>query len=387
MDGDGINDYLVGGFNGNSGGSYKGRAYLYSGSTGAEIFQWEGAKGGDAFGVQVAGIDDLNSDGVPDIIIGARGADSNSMQQNGAVYAYSGADGTLIYRVDGDVNQSDFGSSLNPLGDVNGDSIADIIVGAPRSNNSKGIAYVISGVDGSIVHRLYSTINHGSMGSAVDGAGDLDSDGFEDVLVGAHGVDSGRVYIFSGASGELMDLKYQSESDNHFGWSVAGLGDVTGDGLPNFAVGAPNTDRRGLRDSGSVDLFGVRPFMELSTDQISAANGGWIDFKLDFPETSKGLQYKILISASGTGPTTYGIQIPLTLDALVQDTFNGAYPVPSHGRMHGNLNSDGDRRAWMDIPSGLPPSLIGSTHYFCAIAHSVGALPSVCSVAQGVIIL
>ncbi|MBC8404175.1 MAG: hypothetical protein H8E15_03030 [Planctomycetes bacterium] len=93
-----------------------------------------------------------------------------------------------------------------------------------------------------------------------------------------------------------------------------------------------------------------------------------MEFDIGFPHQVAGYFYKILILASGTGPTYHGAAIPLTLDQMVIDTFWNLYPVPVPGAMPGILDASGNANGTMTIPAGLPSSLIGNTYYFAAVA-------------------
>jgi hypothetical protein len=135
------------------------------------------------------------------------------------------------------VTTSSFGYAVAGAGDVNGDGYADFLVG---SYSASATFLYLGGVSGPAVVPVTLTIPIGAFtGAAIAGAGDINGDGYADVVVGAD--DARRAYLFfGGASGLLPTATVLSwpEGTYYFGWSVAGAGDVDGDGYADLAVGA-----------------------------------------------------------------------------------------------------------------------------------------------------
>jgi large repetitive protein len=212
IDGDGFDDVIVGA---PQTGNYSGSAFVYSGATGSLIYQWSGTTTA-AFGWSVSGAGDVNNDGFDDVIVGAyTSSDIGSLA--GSAYVYSGATGSLIYQWNGQNSYDYFGHSVSAAGDVNGDGFDDVIVGRPEGGASNtGSAYVYSGATGSLIYQ-WNGQNFGgnfNFGYSVSSAGDVDNDGFGDVIVG----DSGSAYVYSGATGSLI---YQWSVGGYFGHAVS----------------------------------------------------------------------------------------------------------------------------------------------------------------------
>jgi len=168
------------------------------------------------FGYSAAGIGgDVNADGVPDVIVGARNEDPGSSPTDaGRVYIVSGADGSLLHTLASPNEEIDgwFGQSVAGVGgDVNADGVPDVIVGAYKedpdsSPSGAGRAYILSGADGALLHTLASPNEEidGSFGWSVAGiGGDVNANGVPDIFVGAaweapgsSPQDAGRAYIF-----------------------------------------------------------------------------------------------------------------------------------------------------------------------------------------------
>jgi hypothetical protein len=242
---DGYDDVIVGaiGYDSNIG-----RAYIYFGGSTMDnnvdaTLTGEGTN--NYFGSSVSGAGDVNKDGYDDVIVGAYGYNSNT----GRAYIYFGGsnmNNTTDVTMTGEETNSYFGISVSGAGDVNGDGYDDIIVGAYGYNSNVGRAYIYYG--GNSMNNVADVIMDGGTGNffggSVSKAGDVNNDGYDDVIVGARGdqLNKGRVYIYNGGSNmnNVIDATMSGEEmDNYFGYSVSGAGDVNKDGYDDVIVGAP----------------------------------------------------------------------------------------------------------------------------------------------------
>ena len=259
VNGDGFADLIVGTRRDGPNGRDPGNARVFSGIDGSVLYTFNGD------GASVSGAGDVNGDGFDDLIVGAPNTENNGTR-SGSARVYSGVDGSVLYKFDGDSNNSQFGISVSGAGDVNGDGFADLIVGASLSDNNgrnSGSAKVFSGVDGSV---LYTFDGDGdsflsSFGESVSGAGDVNGDGFDDLIVGARGVDKngrdinfGRARVFSGVDGSVLYNFDGDSAGDQFGESVSGAGDVNGDGFADLIVGA-RFDDNNAPSSGSARVL------------------------------------------------------------------------------------------------------------------------------------
>ncbi|PCJ54123.1 MAG: hypothetical protein COA70_05655 [Planctomycetota bacterium] len=230
-----------------------------------QLYQWNGGSDLDSFGESVSTAGDVNGDGFPDVIVGAWAADPGGLADAGSAYAYSGADGSLLYQWDGAAAGDNFGYSVSGAGDVNGDGFADVIVGAwaadPGGFSQAGSAYVYSGANGSLLYQWDGTAMNEAFGISVSDAGEVNGDGFADVIVGSYWASpgglalAGSAYVYSGASGSLLHQWDGAATFDRFGVSVSSAGDVNSDGAADLIVGAHTADPGGLSSAGSAYVY------------------------------------------------------------------------------------------------------------------------------------
>lgn len=270
LDGDGRGDIAVGAPGERQGvGEDEGQVHIYSGATGARlrtILPPVSQHSGD-FGYALATIPDLNGDGRDELIIGdpRAGQDPN---RGGQVYIYSPVNGARLRTLISPNNQNDgrFGYAVSSVPDANSDGKPDIAVGAPREFGRTGRAYLFSGATGALLARVQSPgmEAEGRFGEAIAGIPDFNGDGRGDFIVGAphedpglSPSDNGRAYVYSGAGGGLL-LKLtppRSMPDEYFGYSVGVLPDVNGSGKPELVIGAPGEDHPNYGHAGAAYLY------------------------------------------------------------------------------------------------------------------------------------
>lgn len=216
------------------------RVFVYSGADGAEIYRLTPTPQSGSFGTAVADAGDVDDDGKHDIIVGA-----SAFGGRGAAFVYSGADGTLLFQLNGEASSDGFGSAVGGAGDLNNDGYDDVLVGAPGNDSAgsnAGRAYAYSGLDQTEIHHWDGEATTNNFGSGIAGIhADIDTDGVNDVIVGAHNAGpggQGRAYVYSGASGNLVYPLDPASPGATFGqFFVAGVGDVNCDGTADVYVG------------------------------------------------------------------------------------------------------------------------------------------------------
>ena len=252
LNGDGFDDLIVGtyGFS-----SSKSSVYIYLGGNDMDtasdiellsesIFQY--------FGHSAAGVGDVNGDGYDDVVVGAYGTKS----YEGRSYLYFGGndmDNAPDVIFDGEEGNSGFGFQVSGAGDVNSDGYSDILVSAPFYNNSAGRVYVYFGgvnISAETDFVLDGEDENDYFGYSTASAGNVNGDDSGDIIIGAYSHDSfkGKAYLYYGSkSGNGftgIDISGQG-SENCFGYSVASAGDINSDGYDEVLIGATNFENEG----------------------------------------------------------------------------------------------------------------------------------------------
>ncbi|MEM6298284.1 MAG: integrin alpha, partial [Bacteroidota bacterium] len=329
INGDLIDDFIIGAFNSSANGNKSGAAYVVFGNStggfssgvlelsalnGSDGFILEGATIGDQAGASVGSAGDLNGDGLNDLVVGSEFADPNGGFSGAShvvfgnstggfssgVIELSALNGTNGFVINGIASGDESGDAVAYAGDVNGDGLDDLIVGAPRVDilvsssvlNNVGAAYVVfgdntggfssgtfelsdlNGTNGFAINGYGTAQTY--TGRSVSGLGDLNGDGVDDVLIGAYGARpngaiSGRSYVVFGSSTgafnsgtfELSNLDGSNgfitngeSSSDQLGLSVSGAGDVNNDGINDLIVGAFGDDTNGNNAGASYLIFG-----------------------------------------------------------------------------------------------------------------------------------
>ncbi|MCC5639943.1 tandem-95 repeat protein, partial [Nostoc sp. CHAB 5844] len=333
INGDGIDDLIIGASNTYP--TYVGESYVVFGSisgfsaslnlsslNGSNGFVINGVDVRDSLGSSVSGAGDINGDGIDDIIIGAISADPNGESRSGSSYVVFGSssgfsanlnlsslNGSNGFVING-VDAGDFsGGSVSGAGDVNGDGIDDIIIGAisadPNGQEFAGESYVVFGSRSGFSANLNLSSLNGSNGFVINGVGagdgsgnsvsntgDINGDGIDDIIIGAISADpngesrSGSSYVvFGSSSGFSANLNLSSlngsngfvingvDAGDFSGGSVSGAGDVNGDGIDDIIIGAIGADPNGQEFAGeSYVVFGSRSGFSASLN-LSSLNG------------------------------------------------------------------------------------------------------------------
>ncbi|WP_047551064.1 beta strand repeat-containing protein [Methylotenera sp. G11] len=340
MNGDGLADLLVGaeGYSG-SGESFVVFGKVGVGDTtdnvnldalGAKGFRIYNAATGDLNGRSVSAAGDVNGDGLADLIVGLPGSNYNAVDAGVGVVVYGKANandvdvsaafsGTGGFGISNLVSSDMTGYSVSGAGDVNGDGKADVVISIPGSDFNAvdaGVAYVVLGGSftghlnvseltannaGFIIKNSLATVNDGigidgSISYAVSGAGDVNGDGYADLIVGVQfdddaGTNTGRSYVVFGKSGFAdvdlanvangiggfaINAETGADANSWSGHSVSAAGDINGDGLADLIVGAPVRDTSFGVDSGrNYVVYGKASGTAVELSQIVLGNGGF----------------------------------------------------------------------------------------------------------------
>ncbi|CAC9549109.1 hypothetical protein [uncultured Gammaproteobacteria bacterium] len=336
VNGDGLDDLIVGAWKADSNGkSDTGKSYVIFGkidsttinlsaiASGTGGFVINGENLDDISGSSVSNAGDVNGDGLDDLIVGAKHADPDSKSKAGKSYIIFGkkdstaielsaiASGTGGFVINGENANDQSGFPVSTAGDVNGDGLDDLIVGSieasPSGKSRAGKSYVIFGkIDNTVIN--LSALGTGGFvingekvndysGISASNAGDINGDGLDDLIVGAHHANvsdksnAGKSYvIFGKKDSTAIDLSAIASGsgtggfvingenvDDWSGFSTSSAGDINGDGLDDLIVGAYQADPNGKSNAGkSYVVFGKTDSTAINLSAIASGTGGFV---------------------------------------------------------------------------------------------------------------
>jgi len=270
--GDDTPEYLVGAsLEDTRGRKLAGRVHLFDGETGRSLqtISSPNVQRRGKFGEVLAGTHDTNEDGTPDYLVGAYEENVDEKEDVGRVYLFNGKGGQVLQTFAPPTTQaeSNFGSSVAEIGDLNGDGSPDFLIGAPgetvEGQAKAGRAYVFSGDSGELLQKRSSPNpeQNGAFGATLTNLGDTNGDATADYLIGAWGERvsgeemAGRVYLFDGNSGEVLHAATSpnpEEKGLFGGGEITKIEDVSGDDRPDYLVGALGESVEGTTVTGEV---------------------------------------------------------------------------------------------------------------------------------------
>lgn len=240
-----------------------GSAYVYSGKDGALLLTLRGEKAGDNFGSAAGG---FAADGHLFLVLGSPNAGPNNQ---GRTYVYKDLSTEPAFVIASDANGANLGGMfVSVVGDVNNDGTPDVYASdwshGGGSGPFTGQVYIHSGADGSLLHKLAGEAQGDGFGIGVADAGDVNKDGYDDLVIGAWqhasaAPSGGKVYVHSGKDGTRMHTYTGKVPGETFGFDATGIGDVDGDGVIDFLLTSAWSAINGTRSGRMFIVSGAIP--------------------------------------------------------------------------------------------------------------------------------
>ncbi|WP_161597046.1 FG-GAP-like repeat-containing protein [Dyadobacter flavalbus] len=298
VNGDGFSDLIIGAYLYDNGSNDEGAAFIYHGSAAGTSLQATAKREGDQANAQtgssVANAGDVNGDGYSDVIVGAPLYENAGLVNAGAIFVYQGSATGIgsvpAFTLKGDQAYALLGNSVSGAGDVNGDGYGDVVVGARLYDQTladEGAVIIFygspSGLNAASRTMLYGNQLNASFGSSVAGSGDVNGDGYSDIIAAAPGFDNspgneGAAFVYHGSSSGIetaFTTVLKSDLPNTFiDLAVAPAGDVNGDAFGDVIVGARNyNDGAAFVYHGSKAGIDPEYNVSLPGDQVGVAMG------------------------------------------------------------------------------------------------------------------
>jgi FG-GAP-like repeat/FG-GAP repeat len=357
IDKDGFPDWIVGVPGNTVNGTNSGSSFIISGKFNVATHPQHGGHAQDHFGYSVDGGTDINKDGWPDYVVGAY-SETTSAPEAGTVRVYSGKTDAVLYTFSASKAEEGLGTHVRFVGDVNKDGWPDVaasaLLGEGPTGQLVGWVRVWSGANGGVLYTFYGTQQISAYGLGLESAGDWDKDGYADILIGSPydstaGASAGRLEVRSGKTGAILLQRFGSAGDE-LGYSVAPFGDIDHDGWPDLLAGAVGQSGAGavtvLHGPGGVaglSVTGSSQFDGFGTTVVAVGDvdkDGTVDFAVGAPQ-------------SGPVKTGYARIFSGSSGALLWSTINGAGPgwaLGSSLAATGDMDGDG----WLELVIGAP---------------------------------
>jgi FG-GAP repeat protein len=320
LDGDGVVDLAL------AEGLYA-EVHVFSGKSGALLYTIPSPNFGYLFGYSIASGRDVDGDGFWDLMIGDPYASPGGVG-GGAAFLYSGKSGAFLFELDGSVNNDFFGYSVALIADVDLDGVADVLIGAPNESQY-GLAHVFSGANGSQVWTVGPpnyTSSWIGFGGVVADAGDMNRDGFGDFIVvqlsGVGIISRPVAHLHSGRDGSRIYHYLDPYSVmNSFASSVELAPDVDGDGVQDLAFASPLDDDGSGKIAGSVSVWrGNDLFVDPDPTIVSRLSMP----VLTVDQGVANAPYALFLAEVLTTPTSILLAVGV-LDAAGRATLSGGY--------------------------------------------------------------
>ncbi|MDP7061713.1 MAG: PQQ-binding-like beta-propeller repeat protein [Planctomycetota bacterium] len=270
MDGNGYRDVVVSNSTAGTNGFFQnGYVMALAGNDGSQMWRVDGASHNRKLGQDLHVINDIDSDGFKDLVVSDPTGSTGIFFENGAVTAFSGASGTSLWENSGANFLQRYGAAVEFSRDINGDGMDDLLLGSPDDSlnglTNNGSVQAVDGTTGAAIWTRSGTVTGDRFGNSLSIVGDVNGDGFADVLtatpeasVGGK-IENGSVAMISSSTGNIIWRREGANSGHQLGYNVAlpseeSLRDLSGDGIADVILGTPLADLGGFFNNGEIEV-------------------------------------------------------------------------------------------------------------------------------------
>jgi hypothetical protein len=263
VDGDGLSDVITGSPEASTNGHYfNGVVTMLSSVDGSQLWQLEGGDSLARLGEAITFGGDVDGDSLGDVVLRSPSASTNGLYDNGSFLVVSGGPGTVIWSVDGPSHGSSYGSSYKFVNDINGDGVVDVLIGIPGESSfgmaENGAIRALSGLDGSMQWEVLGFTPFGRLGSSFLMLGDVNGDGYDEFTTGLDTastqgrIDNGYLQTHSTKTGMMLWQFHGTTSGEQLGKVTLFVEDISGDGIGDIVVSSHLADAAGFGDNGKI---------------------------------------------------------------------------------------------------------------------------------------
>jgi hypothetical protein len=267
-----------------------GRITGVSGANGSVLWQKHGASSYAELGRSIIAIGDSNGDGIGDLLLSQPMASTGSLTRNGVVELISGNSYINIWTAEGTRDGEMLGAGTKVVDDVDGDGLQDVLTYSPEASTNghyfNGVVTMLSSADGVQLWQLEGGASLARLGEAATFGGDIDNDGFGDIVLRSPGAstngffDNGSISVVSGVGGTILWTQDGPAHGSAYGSSYKFINDINGDGAQDMLVGVPGESSNGLSENGAIralsgfdgtmqwEIFGTSNFGQLGSSFI-----------------------------------------------------------------------------------------------------------------------
>jgi hypothetical protein len=331
---------------------------------GTILWQVDGTSDNEYLGAGITFIDDINGDAVSDILSPSPHAYTNGLSSNGCIRVIDPIHGTILWQVDGTSDNEHLGEGITFIDDIDGDGVGEILSAASSASTNgfyqNGCIKALNGLDGTIIWQAHGTNDHANLGHEMILHDDITNDGVAELTTKSYGHDVSWTEGMIAIDGSNGNTLWGIDDGIELVLLVPNL-DIDNDGNTEWIF--VSDDKLCLASTAP------QKGMTSSASMLSAGQGGNIFYNLDYPDSCAFYRYSLLFSMTSGSVNIQGLNVPLGYDLWLAQSYSGIYPQPfmyptgfldADGDAQAGLSVPQNK---------MPASMIGTTINFASIVR------------------